>query len=110
MTSRKKNSPNLRLNAVIPSIFSNFDRLLEVVLRGEFVNDSEPKNAIANTVPNLRDLDISKCLVSSWQTVADITSQLKDLKTLNVRWEFTDNAFFSVKIAYSTSDSKPLAN
>ena len=72
------------LNKHFKLFCSNFASLREVVLRGEFVGEAGPKETIANTIPNVMDLDISKCLLSSWRTVADITSQLKRLKTLNV--------------------------
>ena len=65
-------------------VSSNFSSLREVVLRGEFVSEAGPKETIANTIPNVTDLDVSKCLLGSWRTVADITSQLKYMKTLNV--------------------------
>ena len=48
------------------------------------MSEAGPKETIANTIPNVMDLDVSKCLLGSWRTVADITSQLKYMKTLNV--------------------------
>ncbi len=72
---------------------SKFDQLREVVLRGELVCHGEPPGVIQNTIPNVTDLDISKCLIGSWQTVSEITSQLKNLKTLNVRYSQTKQIF-----------------
>lgn len=38
--------------------------------------------------PNIYELDISKNLISSWQTVFLICQQLKNLQWLNLRYTF----------------------
>ncbi len=64
---------------------SQFDRLQEVVLRGENVNGAGPPGAIASLLPRVTILNLSKCLLTSWADVASITTQLPLLKTLNLR-------------------------
>uniref|UniRef100_X1Z9S7 Tubulin-specific chaperone E n=1 Tax=Capitella teleta TaxID=283909 RepID=X1Z9S7_CAPTE len=63
---------------------SHFDTLLEVSLRGTLLSSPGELGAIMRNLPNIVDLDISKCLLSSWDTVSLITQQLPKLEILNV--------------------------
>ena len=65
--------------------YSKLDELKDVVLRGMLIYGTDMSHDLSMLVPSIRDLDISQSLVPNWQTVADITKQLKNLKSLNVR-------------------------
>ncbi|KAF8623561.1 hypothetical protein AX15_006331 [Amanita polypyramis BW_CC] len=63
---------------------SDLGQLREVSLDKENVSDSDPPDAILRTCPNIRGLDLSNCLIPSWNVVACITSQLPVLERLSV--------------------------
>lgn len=71
------------VNVVV--VFSKLDKLDVVVLRGENVYGSPASDDLEILVPSITNLDISKNLLSSWEHVADIAVQLKNLRSLNVR-------------------------
>ncbi|XP_064622047.1 tubulin-specific chaperone E-like [Lineus longissimus] len=58
--------------------------LKEAGIRGCKVYGAGPRHNLSMKTPNLRDLDISKTLLPSWEEVARITTQLKHLTSLNV--------------------------
>ncbi|KAE8738925.1 hypothetical protein FOCC_FOCC015575 [Frankliniella occidentalis] len=63
---------------------SQFANLRVVHLRGEPVNGAGEKNELVSVCPLVTELIISKTLLSSWETVCDITGQLKNLALLDV--------------------------
>lgn len=64
---------------------SKFENLEVVCLRGECVSNAGNQDELSKLSPNITELDLSKNLICSWKTVAEITSQLVSLKRLNVR-------------------------
>ena len=70
---------------VIVQFYSKLDELKDVVLRGMLIYGTDMSHDLSTLVPSIRDLDISRSLIPNWQRVADITKQLKNLKSLNVR-------------------------
>ncbi|MBV95460.1 Tubulin-specific chaperone E, partial [Eschrichtius robustus] len=63
---------------------SQLSKLQEVSLRNCAVNGPGDKGGIAKACPNLRSIDLSKNLLSSWDEVVDIADQLKHLEVLNL--------------------------
>uniref|UniRef100_A0A1B6EEL5 Tubulin-specific chaperone E n=2 Tax=Clastoptera arizonana TaxID=38151 RepID=A0A1B6EEL5_9HEMI len=63
---------------------SCFSNLAVVGVRDHNVSSAGEPNQLAEMVPNIRDLDLSKNLLPDWQIVAEITRQLPLLKTLNL--------------------------
>ncbi|XP_076761098.1 glyoxalase 1 isoform X1 [Xylocopa sonorina] len=63
---------------------SKFDQLKTVWLREQYVSTAGKPDELKELCPNLEELDISKNLINSWQTVADICCQLHCLVRLNV--------------------------
>ncbi|CAM9824783.1 unnamed protein product [Lampetra fluviatilis] len=61
---------------------SCLETLKIVALSGLGVNSPGPAEAIREACPNIRDLDISRSLLPSWQEVALITGQLCNLSIL----------------------------
>ncbi|KAG2061531.1 RNI-like protein [Suillus hirtellus] len=62
--------------------FSNLERLREVSLDNEMVSTGNNPGEILSTCPNVRGLDLSATLVSSWDVVAMITTELHQLERL----------------------------
>ncbi|KAM9212528.1 tubulin-specific chaperone E isoform 3-T4 [Dugong dugon] len=63
---------------------SQLSKLQEVSLRNCAVNGAGGKGGIAETCPNIRKLDLSRNLLSSWDEVILIADQLKHLDVLNL--------------------------
>ncbi|XP_037677432.1 tubulin-specific chaperone E isoform X1 [Choloepus didactylus] len=63
---------------------SQLSKLQEISLRNCAVNCAGEKGAIAETCPNIRKIDLSKNLLSSWDEVIHIADQLKHLEVLNL--------------------------
>ncbi|XP_022408853.1 tubulin-specific chaperone E isoform X1 [Delphinapterus leucas] len=63
---------------------SQLSKLQEVSLRNCAVNGPGDKGGIAKACPNVRSIDLSKNLLSSWDEVVDIADQLKHLEVLNL--------------------------
>lgn len=63
---------------------SKLDTLQEVVLTGMLVFGSPLSDTLSQMVPSIVDLDITRCLLPTWASVAQIVQQLKCLKSLNV--------------------------
>ncbi|XP_061038189.1 tubulin-specific chaperone E isoform X2 [Eubalaena glacialis] len=63
---------------------SQLNKLQEVSLRNCAVNGPGDKGGIAKACPNVRSIDLSKNLLSSWDEVVDIADQLKHLEVLNL--------------------------
>ncbi|GFT76656.1 tubulin-specific chaperone E [Nephila pilipes] len=61
---------------------SNFSQLTDVVLNGMNINGPGNENELAELVPNIRNLDLSQNLISSWEDVNNIVKQLPHLSTL----------------------------
>ncbi|KAG2077874.1 hypothetical protein BDR04DRAFT_431142 [Suillus decipiens] len=66
----------------IRSKFSNLERLREVSLNNEMVSSGNNPGEILSTCPNIRGLDLSATLLSSWDAVAMITTELPRLERL----------------------------
>ncbi|KAG1761681.1 hypothetical protein EDD22DRAFT_1031527 [Suillus occidentalis] len=66
----------------IRSKFSNLERLREVSLDYEMVSTGNKPGEILSTCPNIRGLDLSATLLSSWDVVAMITTELHQLERL----------------------------
>ncbi|KAL0273899.1 UNVERIFIED_CONTAM: hypothetical protein PYX00_006466 [Menopon gallinae] len=63
---------------------SNFRNLQTVVLHGTTVSCAGPPSEILDRCPNIRELHLGNTLLSSWRTIYEIVSQLKQLSILNV--------------------------
>uniref|UniRef100_A0A8D0ZEB5 Tubulin-specific chaperone E n=1 Tax=Sus scrofa TaxID=9823 RepID=A0A8D0ZEB5_PIG len=63
---------------------SQLSKLQEVSLRNCAVNGAGDKRGIAQACPNIRSIDLSKNLLSSWDDVIAIADQLKHLEVLNL--------------------------
>ncbi|CAK7305071.1 tubulin-specific chaperone E [Vulpes vulpes] len=63
---------------------SQLSKLQEISLRNCAVNCAGDKGAIAKACPNIRKVDLSRNLLSSWDEVLDIADQLKHLEVLNL--------------------------
>ncbi|XP_075268484.1 tubulin-specific chaperone E [Opisthocomus hoazin] len=60
------------------------NRLVDISVRGCAVSHAGPTEEISRTCTNVRHIDVSKNLVSSWETVTAIASQVQNLETLDV--------------------------
>lgn len=59
---------------------------LQVVnLSGYNVSSPGDYGEVENTCPNIVDLDLSNNLMTSWQSVAQIAQQLKNLRSLTLK-------------------------
>ena len=65
---------------------SQLNLLKEAVVRGKKICSAGPRHNLSMKCPNLRELDVSKTLLPSWEEVARITTQLTHLTSLNVRY------------------------
>ncbi|XP_037366286.1 tubulin-specific chaperone E isoform X2 [Talpa occidentalis] len=63
---------------------SQLSKLREISLRNCAVNCAGDRGGIAKACPNIRELNLSKNLLSSWDEVIHIADQLKHLETLNL--------------------------
>ncbi|XP_066250436.1 tubulin-specific chaperone E [Euwallacea similis] len=63
---------------------SDFKSLKVVSVRAHHVSSIEEPPALQTYFPNIRQLDLSKNLFTSWQDVFDICTQLNQLYSLNV--------------------------
>ncbi|XP_032347781.1 tubulin-specific chaperone E isoform X3 [Camelus ferus] len=63
---------------------SQLSKLQEVSLRNCAVNGAGDRGAIAAACPNIRSIDLSKNLLSSWDEVVAIADQLRRLEVLNL--------------------------
>ncbi|XP_055949977.1 tubulin-specific chaperone E-like [Argiope bruennichi] len=61
---------------------SNFSQLTDIVLTGMLVNGPGKENELKELVPNVRDLDLSQNLFSTWDAVNGIVKQLPYLSIL----------------------------
>ncbi|XP_014936199.1 tubulin-specific chaperone E isoform X2 [Acinonyx jubatus] len=63
---------------------SQLSKLQEVSLRNCVVSCAGDKGTIAKACPNIRRVDLSRNLLSSWDEVLNIADQLKHLEVLNL--------------------------
>uniref|UniRef100_H2R803 Tubulin-specific chaperone E n=1 Tax=Pan troglodytes TaxID=9598 RepID=H2R803_PANTR len=63
---------------------SQLSKLQEVSLRNCAVSCAGEKGGVAEACPNIRKVDLSKNLLSSWDEVIHIADQLRHLEVLNV--------------------------
>ncbi|XP_037593741.1 tubulin-specific chaperone E [Cebus imitator] len=66
---------------------SQLSKLQEVSLRNCAVSCAGEKGGVAEACPNIRNVDLSKNLLSSWDEVIHIADQLRHLEVLNLRYE-----------------------
>ncbi|KAL1732491.1 hypothetical protein EV714DRAFT_206804 [Schizophyllum commune] len=67
--------------------FADLTRLREVSLDNELVATCDsPPGTIRQACPNIRGLDLSKCLIPSWDVVADIAAELPNLQRLALNY------------------------
>ncbi|RHZ74066.1 hypothetical protein Glove_227g71 [Diversispora epigaea] len=64
----------------------HLDRLLEVGLSFEQISSAGKPGEIEATCPNIIDLNLSKNLLSDWETVDSICQQLKKLEVLRLNY------------------------
>lgn len=64
--------------------FSNLERLQEVSLDKEGVSQADPPGEIRKKCPNVRGVDLSYSLISSWDAVALIVVELPSLERLSL--------------------------
>uniref|UniRef100_A0A671GC59 Tubulin folding cofactor E n=1 Tax=Rhinolophus ferrumequinum TaxID=59479 RepID=A0A671GC59_RHIFE len=63
---------------------SQLSKLQEISLRNCAVSCAGDKGGIAKACPNIRNVDVSRNLLSSWDEVIDIADQLTHLEVLNL--------------------------
>ncbi|KAF9652922.1 hypothetical protein BDM02DRAFT_3183259 [Thelephora ganbajun] len=61
---------------------SHVEKLREVSLDGENVASADAPGEIGKTCPSIRGLDLARSLISSWDTIAEITRELPLLERL----------------------------
>lgn len=66
-------------------IYSKFEVLEVVWLREHNVSGPGEQGELLKLCPNIEELDLSRNLLHSWQSVARIADQLRHLKILNIR-------------------------
>ncbi|NWX87959.1 TBCE protein, partial [Nothoprocta pentlandii] len=64
--------------------FSRLNQLVDISVRECAVSHPGREEEISRTCPNIRRVDLSKNLISSWETATDIASQVQNLETLNI--------------------------
>ncbi|KFV02470.1 Tubulin-specific chaperone E, partial [Pterocles gutturalis] len=60
------------------------NQLVDISVREHAVSRAGQKEEISRTCANMRHINLSKNLISSWETVTAIASQVQNLETLNV--------------------------
>ncbi|KFQ83437.1 Tubulin-specific chaperone E, partial [Phoenicopterus ruber ruber] len=60
------------------------NQLVDISVRECAVSHAGQKEEIRRTCPNIRHINLSKNLISSWETVAAIASQVQNLEILNI--------------------------
>ncbi|KAM9241296.1 tubulin-specific chaperone E isoform 2-T3 [Leptosomus discolor] len=63
---------------------SQLNQLVDISVRGCAVSRAGQKGEISRTCANIRHMNLSKNLISSWETVTAIASQIQNLETLNI--------------------------
>ncbi|XP_048582939.1 tubulin-specific chaperone E [Nematostella vectensis] len=66
----------------VQKITSCFEKLQDVILRGEAINGADKTTRLCDIAPDIQELDISKNLISCWSDVAAITEGLTRLRSL----------------------------
>jgi Leucine-rich repeat (LRR) protein len=67
-------------------IFSQFEKLQVVWLREHNVSGPGEQGELLQLCPNIQELDLSRNLIHSWQSLARIADQLRHLRVLNIRY------------------------
>lgn len=70
---------------MISTTFRCFDKLTHVSLSHQCITDSGAPEEIQNCCPNIVDLELCNNCFTDWETVSQITKQLKYLTSLNLR-------------------------
>ncbi|XP_077862097.1 tubulin-specific chaperone E-like [Saccoglossus kowalevskii] len=68
----------------VAKLQSQYEKLSDVALREMRISSAGAEGHIEKTSPNVTELDLSKNLLSSLEQVANITKQMKSLKTLKL--------------------------
>uniref|UniRef100_A0A8D0KW61 Tubulin-specific chaperone E n=1 Tax=Strix occidentalis caurina TaxID=311401 RepID=A0A8D0KW61_STROC len=63
---------------------SQLNQLVDISVRECAVSHAGQKEEISRTCANIRHINLSRNLISSWETVTAIASQIQNLETLNV--------------------------
>ncbi|PNF32444.1 Tubulin-specific chaperone E [Cryptotermes secundus] len=63
---------------------SQFQNLLVVWLRGHNVSGPGEQGELMQLCPNIKELDLSRNLIHSWQSLSRIADQLRHLRVLNI--------------------------
>ncbi|XP_075002574.1 tubulin-specific chaperone E isoform X2 [Calonectris borealis] len=63
---------------------SQLNQLVDISVRECAVSHAGQKEEISRTCANIRHINLSKNLISSWETVTAIASQVQNLETLNI--------------------------
>ncbi|NXN12679.1 TBCE protein, partial [Indicator maculatus] len=64
--------------------FSRLNQLVDISVRECAVSHAGQKEEISRTCASIRHINLSKNLISSWETVTAIASQIQNLETLNI--------------------------
>jgi len=92
--------------------FSDLERLQEVSLDKEGVSQADPPGEIRKKCPNVRGVDLSYSLISSWDAVALIVVELPSLERLSLKYvlvymRLTDTVH---RLGVSNNRLQPLSN
>ncbi|XP_010129905.1 PREDICTED: tubulin-specific chaperone E, partial [Buceros rhinoceros silvestris] len=85
----------------IAQLQSQLNQLVDISVRECAVSHAGQKEEISRTCANIRHINLSKNLLSSWETVTAIASQVQNLETLNIsenkmKFPSTSTAVFSI--------------
>lgn len=67
------------------TLFRCFDKLTNVSLNHQCITDAGAPEEIQKCCPNIVDLELCNNCFTDWETVSQITQQLKHLTSLNLR-------------------------
>ncbi|KFW77842.1 Tubulin-specific chaperone E [Manacus vitellinus] len=85
------------------------NKLVDISVRECAVSHAGQTEEISRTCANMRHINLSKNLISSWETVIDIASQVQNLETLNVSENKMRFPSTSASISSAFSNLKILA-
>ncbi|PVF92732.1 RNI-like protein [Serendipita vermifera] len=68
--------------------FAKLESLREVGLEDYLIKTAGKRGEIASTSPNIRRLDLSRNLLSSWEEVIQISGELKHLESLTLHYNY----------------------
>ncbi|NXM69181.1 TBCE protein, partial [Serilophus lunatus] len=89
--------------------FRQLNKLVDISVRECAVSHAGQQEEISRTCANMRHINLSKNLISSWETVIAIASQVQNLETLNVSENKMKFPSASTSISSAFSNLKILA-